>query len=101
MTIPKATEIGASASTPLKTSEELQKAQDRNSVIHKIQYAKPTIKYPFYTLLAFRYSGFTTLIHTCSTNVTYFSCQYVISLTTLSFLKEGTILAFFNSFHDS
>lgn len=85
---------------PTRDFRGASKAQYRNAVIHKTQYAKPTIKYPFYTLLAFRYSGFTTLIHTCSTNVTYFSCQYVIALTTLSFLKEETILAFFNSFHD-
>ena len=43
---------------------------------------------PFYISPEFLYSGFTALIHTRSTSVEYFSCQYVISLTTLSFLKE-------------
>lgn len=43
---------------------------------------------PFYIFPEFLCSGFTTLIHTRSTSVEYFSCQYVISLTTLSFLKE-------------
>ena len=43
---------------------------------------------PFYISPEFLYSGLTALIHTRSTSVEYFSCQYVISLTTLSFLKE-------------
>jgi hypothetical protein len=75
-------------SLPVSHSRGSSKAQEKNALSFTRHSVQTSIAHPFPILPEFPYSGFTTLIHTCSTTVEYFSCQYVISPTTLSFLKE-------------
>lgn len=93
--------MGISTCLLYKTIGDLQKHKRRvlSFTRHSVQAQR--IAYPLDGLFELLDSGLITLIHTCSTNAEYFSCQYVISLTTLSFLKEGTIQALLESSHDT
>lgn len=90
--------------SPLTTPQGLQKHERAKEkavsfTSDSVQALQPA--YSFYILSESLYPGLSTLIHTCSTIVEYFSSQYVISPTTLSFPKEGTLLALSNSSHDT